>query len=751
MAGSQRNQRQHVDLPRNWRLISAVGLTAFGLACGVSHPARGDWWSLPRIKSSSNAAAPKSAGSRATAARSRETRPSATDNGFSATIRRLQADARHQAEQGDLDRAVQLAERAAKISDASSQLNGSAPDCSPEQTARFANDLRSRRDAMAGRGHPGGAAPQMAAAAPRTSTTISPKSDALMGSPVARSEEVLIESARDHSQPTNRLTNSNEQDLAGASDLPPTPAPEVEPFQTPTKFRRIVLNRTAIESDEPDVESRILPDGRLVVSQPGDVIGEPFDLNGDLEQPPIEVATTHMNEASENRRAARPETSAPVEESLREPFRDQIQHVADEESAEESSPFNRKLEWEDEDLNTEPVRSAKPTVSSVKQATPVVSRSADRTEKPADTKPNGSETEDTAQESFPIQRVVQLRRRLESAASLNPGGAFTLPAQGGPSPSTGESSRTGAASPPSSTAKSSMTIPAETGDAMLERFANPSSADPAGDWNREPVAMKSEVRSSTVSTRRSRSSLDVAPPAVTTPGPASRPERQLVKLREHRQQSGTIPQAPADVLPPVHSTRRHAVGFSEPILWQSAEERGSVAPVLSLVSDIRSRDGGTRLASATAPSADLRDAARAGERSRTSNTLDNSFPSPASNAETPHFDSIELPADEPQDVGADAPVWFASSQSLMADGPALDATNSSTPGAVATAPSQSLARKKKASHGVSRQSFALIEPLAASLKLPVATTATLLGCAGFVLLGFGLILLRAAFRWRHVG
>ena len=709
MAESQRNQRQHVDLPRNWRLISAASLAAFGLACGVGHPALGDWWSLPKIKSSSNAAAPKSAGSNATAARSREPRPSATDNGFSATIRRLQADAQHQAEQGDLDRAVQLAERAAKISDASSQLNGSAADCSPEQTARFASDLRTRRDAIAGRGHRGGAAPQMAAAVPRTSTTISPKSDALMGSPVARSEEVLVESTRDHSQPTNRLTNSNEQDLAWAGDLPPTPAPEVEPFQTPTKFRRIVLNRTTIESDEADVESHILPDGRLVVSQSGDVIGDPFDLDDDLEQPPIAVVATRASEAPENRRAARPETSAPVEESQREPFRDQIQHVAIEELDEESSPFNRKLEWEDEDLN---VRSAKPTVPSMKPTASVVQRSADRTGQPTDTKPNKSEAENSADESFPVQRVVQLRRRLESAASLNPGGAFTLPAHTEAAPSQNGASRRHLASSEPSKTQPSTTIPASR-DGLI------------------------------VSTRRSRSSLEAAPPAaVVTLEQTPRSERHLVKLREHRLQSESVQHASTDALPPILSSRRHAVGFSEPILWQSVEERGPVVPTLSLVSDIRSRDDGARLASATSSSA----------------KLDSPFLIPAARSETPHFGTIELPSGDSQEAGTGGSVLFASSQSMLpsstADGPALGETNGA--GSKAIDKLSGSVRKKntsasKPSHRVSRQSFALIEPLAASLKLPVATTASLLGCAGLALLGFGLILLRAAFRWRHVG
>ena len=713
MAGSQRNQRQYAVVPRNWRLISAAGLTAFGLACGVGHPAMGDWWSLPRIKSSSNTAAPKSAGSKATAARSLETRPSATDNGFSATIRRLQADARHQAEQGDLDRAVQLAERAAKISEAASQLNGSAKDCSPEQTALFANDLRSRRDAVAGRGPRGGAAPQMTAAAPRTSTTIFPKADALMSSPVARSEEVLVESARDHTQPTNRSNGSNEQDLAWAGDLPPTPAPEAEPFQTPTKFRRIVLNRAATEHDELSVESHVLPDGRLVISQPDDLSDDPFDLEEDLEQLPIAVVATRANEAQENRRVARPETSAPVEESLREPFRDQIQHVAIEELDEESSPFNRQLEWEGEDLNTESVRSEKPTVASVKQATPVVSRSADRTEKPADTKPNGSETEDTANESFPIQRVVQLRRRLESAASLNPGGAFTLPIHAEAAPSQNGTSRRHLASSEPSETEPSTTIPASRDGSI-------------------------------VSTRRSRASLEAAPPAAATTEQAPRPERHLVKLREHRLKSESVQHASTAALPPAQSPRRHAVGFSEPILWQSVEERGPVVPTLSLVSDIRNRDDGARLASATS----------------SSDKLNGSILIPASRSETPHFGTIELPSGDSPDAGTGGSVLFASShstlQSSTADGPILGETKLSVSESSGIDQSPgSLGKKKtsalKPSHRVSRQSFALIEPLAASLKLPFATTASLLGCAGLALLGFGLILLRAAFRWRHVG
>lgn len=718
MAGSQRDQRRLVDLPRNWRLISAAGVTAFGLACGVGHSALGEWWSLPRMKSSVNDATPKSARAPVTdaksvslksaTARSNGATASAAGNGFSATIHRLQADAQQQAEKGDLDRAVQLAERAAKISEASSQLNGSLPDCSPERTAQFANDLRSRREAIAGQVHRVGATPPMTAPAPLSTTTISSTANASMGSLASPSQNSATESARDLSPPTHERINSHEQDLAWATDLPPTPAPELESFQAPTKFRRIVLNRAATESDELEVESHVQPDEGLVVPQSEDVIGEPFDLDSDLEQsvevPPISVESTPTNEALANGRAARAEASTPVEESLREPFRDQIQHVAADGHEEEPSPspFTRRREWEDEELNAEPIASAKAIM-------PVAPRSADRTRTQPDTEMKEKSANSFTDESFPVQRVVQLRRRLESAASLNPGGAFTLTAQ------------------------------AE---------AAPSGAKEAAD------------RSSVVSTKHSRSSPETSPQAVATPEQVSPPERHLVKLREHRQQSGSVQQTPADVLPPVHSTRHHSIGFSEPILWQSVEERSPVVPTLSLVSDIRIRDDGARLALATSSAANLRGAAGASEGSRTSTDLNSAFRIPASRAEPPHFGSIELRGNEARGSEAGGSVLFASShstlQSSMADGPALGETNRSTSAVLATDPPQSSARKKKSSvakpsHAVSRQSFALIEPLAASLNLSVATTASLLGGVGLALLGFGLLLTRAAFRWRHAG
>ncbi|MBC8116789.1 MAG: hypothetical protein H7062_20530, partial [Candidatus Saccharimonas sp.] len=157
MSGSNMNQRGLVGLPRNWRVITVASLTTLGLAYGAGQPALGDWWSLPKAK-------PEAA--KAVVAKS-----ASPENGFSSTIQRLMADARLYADKGELDKAVQLAERAAKISEASSQLLGPASDYSPEKTARFANEVRARRDAVAKRSVPVPAAPIVAAAAPRTNPT----------------------------------------------------------------------------------------------------------------------------------------------------------------------------------------------------------------------------------------------------------------------------------------------------------------------------------------------------------------------------------------------------------------------------------------------------------------------------------------------------------------------------------------------------------------------------------------------------
>lgn len=125
------NLRTGSFLPRNWRAMTAAGATTLGLACALTQPALGQWWKLGHSD--------KSAAS--------TSRTVATENGFAATIRRLQAESRKAAEQGDMPKAIKLAERAAKISEAAAQVAGPAAECSPEMTAKFLAEMRTRREA----------------------------------------------------------------------------------------------------------------------------------------------------------------------------------------------------------------------------------------------------------------------------------------------------------------------------------------------------------------------------------------------------------------------------------------------------------------------------------------------------------------------------------------------------------------------------------------------------------------------------
>lgn len=115
------------NLSRSWRAMTAAGVASISLACGVAQPALAEWWKSQATKSPAATAKPVHA-----------------ENGFAATIRRLMSESRRAAAQGDHAKAIQLAERAAKISEASSQLLGSAGECSPQETAKFLAEARSR-------------------------------------------------------------------------------------------------------------------------------------------------------------------------------------------------------------------------------------------------------------------------------------------------------------------------------------------------------------------------------------------------------------------------------------------------------------------------------------------------------------------------------------------------------------------------------------------------------------------------------
>ncbi len=67
------------------------------------------------------------------------------NKGFSVAIRKLLAEAKIEEESGNIDRAIVLADRAKKLSESSSTIVKPSPEVSPEATSRYANDLRLKK------------------------------------------------------------------------------------------------------------------------------------------------------------------------------------------------------------------------------------------------------------------------------------------------------------------------------------------------------------------------------------------------------------------------------------------------------------------------------------------------------------------------------------------------------------------------------------------------------------------------------
>lgn len=129
MARSHNNTGIAAFVPHRWLMLTAAGAATVGLACGFAKPALAEWWKLS--KADRNAAVSK---------------PAQVENGFAGTIRKLTAESRRAAEQGDYAKAEQLAARAAKISEAAAQVVGPQGECSPQETARYLAETRARRN-----------------------------------------------------------------------------------------------------------------------------------------------------------------------------------------------------------------------------------------------------------------------------------------------------------------------------------------------------------------------------------------------------------------------------------------------------------------------------------------------------------------------------------------------------------------------------------------------------------------------------
>ena len=698
------NQRGLVGLPRNWRVVTVASLTTLGLAYQAGQPARGDWWSLPKAKPDATKAA--------------AAKPASPENGFSSTIHRLMSDARLYADKGELDKAVQLAERAAKISEASSQLLGPASDCSPEKTAQFVNELRTQRDAVAKRTAPASAGSKKQ---PRDVASASPSTEPLKRLVVERAiaehaavEQKPVERSPVEQKPAELALESREGNLAWAEELPPTPAPEAEPLSKPIKFRRSVLSRASQASDEVFEESRAAAEEAASAVMADTAIDELLEIQVASELPVAEETNVPSTAVANSKVTVNDPVPTPSDAGAFS-LDGGIQSVATEvpkyEAAPQSTAPTREPGWEDEAF-----ADVLPPASS--PASQAAGTSAER-EAPA----SKSSASPFPEDAFPVQRVVQLRRRLETATSLDPG-AYILP-----STSVAKPIRETDNSP---SAEAEFELPKSV---SVSRSVAPSAVSKKVKLKRELVTGLSESNLNEIARLQQANQSEVTPT-----------ERPALRLRENRALSGHVRTALLEsaAFPSTPTTRKHAVGYSEPMLWQSANEQQSPLPTLSLANGTRNGTSGSGHVTGAAMPPDLREA-----RSK-ANTQEGHLAaqrkSPTDTVEQTAFRSIELPTDSIPFNEPSGPE-LSSAQLKSPDSNTSSARNgkhsANRPGQKAEASSS------KASDEVSRQSFALIEPLASALQLPIATTASLLGGAGLVLVGLGLLLVRAALRWRN--
>lgn len=214
MARSANNSAYPSYLPRGWRVVTIAGVTTVGLGFGLVQPAPAEW-----MKQSAKPPARSS------------TRPIPAENGFTGTIRRLMADARRAAELGDYAKAVQLAERAAKISEATAQLLGPTSECSPQETSRFLAEMRAAQNgtapAVAAQPRPAAPSPQMPARAVASPPAIAVAKPNVKGAPAStatpRQSQPAVASV---AKPQNQPTAQAEPQIFGAASRPiAAPAP----------------------------------------------------------------------------------------------------------------------------------------------------------------------------------------------------------------------------------------------------------------------------------------------------------------------------------------------------------------------------------------------------------------------------------------------------------------------------------------------------------------------------------------------
>jgi hypothetical protein len=123
---------------RRFRCAVIAGVASASLLAGDANDARAEWFALPKLYKPADHAEQKS------------------NKGFTGAIRKLLKEAKTQEDQGNLDRAITLADRANKVAESTSSVVKPAADVSPEATAKYASELRLKKAELSVK-RPGGA------------------------------------------------------------------------------------------------------------------------------------------------------------------------------------------------------------------------------------------------------------------------------------------------------------------------------------------------------------------------------------------------------------------------------------------------------------------------------------------------------------------------------------------------------------------------------------------------------------------
>ncbi|WP_010582332.1 hypothetical protein [Schlesneria paludicola] len=213
-------------------MTSAVSFMA---SCGEVRHASAGWPAFPAGRKAAGSDAAKS------------------PKGFAATIQKLLNEARQLEARGDFDQAIAVAERATLIAEKTKDLNKSAPDLSPEATARYVSELKRKKTEVRNKKW------QAARREPKRSAPVEhvalDEGDAIFDAEVALNADTAFQDDKSELDlsvvATRQLSEPEASDVKG-HDSEPNPSPaDVVPLTKPVLRTRFLGQELADRKAEP--------------------------------------------------------------------------------------------------------------------------------------------------------------------------------------------------------------------------------------------------------------------------------------------------------------------------------------------------------------------------------------------------------------------------------------------------------------------------------------------------------------------